>query len=272
MLFAVTVRARDDEEQRQLRVLMRELSLMDGWVERVERGLLSVPAGSPLAGDDRRAAPFQVSHAVAAALVVAVDHVHCLRRSIDGCTDCRPHQLTFLLNSYYSLLRGAMENAARVVWLLAPEQRPERVLRRLRLQAGNVIQSDDLCEAGGFPRTKPKVERLQRVKDIAQQAGVSPSDAVQPAGKRAIIRAAGQYIGGNATQAEVLWRACSAAAHGDTWAALSLHERDVTAQVDQVLTVRTAASTHVLTTFVVETMAIIKTAFSLRDLRSQPPY
>jgi hypothetical protein len=105
------------------------------------------------------------------ALVVAVDHARCLRRAVDGCADCAPNEVTLLLNSYYSLLRGAMENAARVVWLLAPEQRSERVLRRLRLQAGNVIQSDAVCEAGGFPRNKSKADRLKRVEEIVRWCG-----------------------------------------------------------------------------------------------------
>ncbi len=252
---------------------MRELSLVDQWLPRIEgeRRML-VSAGSPLAGDDRWADPFQVSHAVSSALVVAVDHVHCLRRAVNGCADCAPNEVTLLLNSYYSLLRGAMENAARVVWLLAPEQRSERVLRRLRLQAGNVIQSDAVCEAGGFPRNKSKADRLKRVEEIAQRSGISAAAAVKPPTNREIVRAAGEFIARDAGHAEVVWRACSAAAHGDTWALLSLHDRQVSDQVNDVVTVQTTASTRVLTTMVVEALGVIKSAFVLRDVRNRPPY
>lgn len=253
---------------------MRELSLVDGWLSRLGSGpgLMPVAAGTPLAGDDRWSNPFQVSHAVASALIVAVDHAHCLRRSIEGCAKCAPSELTLLLNSYYSLLRGAMENAARAIWLLAPEQRPGRVLRRLRLQAGNVIQSDALCEVGGLPRKKPKADRLKRVEEIAQRWNISPEAAVKPPSNREIVRAAGEYIAGAAGHAEVVWRACSAAAHGDTWAVLSLHDREEASRVNDVVTLRTTASTNVLTTMVVEAVAVIKSAFLLRDIRNRPPY
>jgi hypothetical protein len=182
--------------------------------------------------------------------------------------------VTLLLNSYYSLLRGAMENAARVVWMLAPDQRTERVLRRLRLrlQADNVMQSDGFCEAGGFSPNKPKADRLKRIKEIAVQAGVSPADAIKPIGNRQIIRAAGQHIADDPAHAEVLWRACSAASHGDTWAALSLHERRIDSQDGDMVNMRTAASIRVLTTFVTETAAVITSAFVLCDRRNQPPY
>jgi hypothetical protein len=262
------------EEQEQLQHLMRELSLVDQWLARLEAGpdAMPVAAGSPLAGDDRRSEPFQISHAVTSALVVAVDHAHCVRRAIADCVDCAPGQLTFLLNSYYSLLRGAMENAARVIWLLAPDQRTERVLRRLRLQANNVIQSDALCVIGGIPPKKPKAERLKRVQEIAEKSGIAPAAAVKPPSNREIVRAAGEYIAKDANHTEVVWRACSAAAHGDAWAVLSLHDREEFSRSNDVIMLRTTASTKVLTTMVVEAMAVIKTAFLLHDLRNRPPY
>lgn len=70
----------------------------------------------------------------------------------------------------------------------------------------------------------------------------------------------------------LLWRACSAASHGDTWAALSLHERRITGENGDVFSAYSSASTRVLTTFVVEAMAVVRTAFALYDKRNQPPY
>jgi hypothetical protein len=270
----VTAHVEQDEEQEQLRLLMRELLLVDEWLSRLGSGPgpMPVAAGAPLAGDDRWSDPFQMSHAVGSALVIAVDHAHCLRRAVEGCVNCAPTELALLLNSYYSLLRGAMENAARAIWLLAPEQRAERVLRRLRLQAGNVIQSDALCEVGAFPRKKPKADRLQRVEEIAQRSSISPAAAVKPPSNREIVRSAGEYIAHNAGHAEVVWRACSAASHGDIWAVLSLHDREESNIVNGVVALRTTASTNVLTTMVVETVAVIKSAFLLRDIRNRPPY
>jgi hypothetical protein len=90
LLVTVTVDVQDAEEQQQLHQLMQELIPVADWVDRVGKGTLSACAGSPLARDDRRSAPFHVSHAAAASLGVAVDHVHCLRRSIEGCAECKP--------------------------------------------------------------------------------------------------------------------------------------------------------------------------------------
>lgn len=37
-------------------------------------------------------------------------------------------------NGRYSLIRGAVENAARAVWLLGPDERQTRLARRLKLK------------------------------------------------------------------------------------------------------------------------------------------
>lgn len=129
MVACMSVGAEDGQEQRYLQLLKRELGAVNGWLTRSNRpGWAVVVPRSALAGDDRKTDPFHMSHAVANAVHVAVDHACSLQRLIDGCERCAPDQLTFALNSYYSLLRGVLENAARAIWLLAPDPRPERLL------------------------------------------------------------------------------------------------------------------------------------------------
>jgi hypothetical protein len=263
------------QEQRDLQLSKISLRQLDDWLPRTERGGWTVEPRSPLAGDDRKSDPFHISHAVASTLLVAVDHAHALQRLMEGCTKCSPHEVTFLLNSYYSLMRGALENASRAVWLLAPDTRPERVLRRLRLQAGNVVNSDTAASVGGTSMPKPLAVRLDRIKEIAARTAVDEVQAVRPPGNREIVRAAGRYIGGKeetADHAEFLWRACSGAAHGDAWAGLSLHDKEILDRANGVVTTHMTASTRGVTTITTETFTVIDSAFWLLDLRNRPPY
>lgn len=271
----MTTNAAAEQEQRDLRSLRTSLRAVDGWRTYADRpDWASVAPGSALAGDDRKADPFHVSHAVASAIQVAVDHADALRRLIEGCQTCNPDQLTFGLNSNYSLLRGALENAARAVWLLAPDSRPERLMRRLRLQADNVVNSDNAAQAMGTSMAKPRDKRLDRVREIAVRAGLNGDEAVKRPSNLAIIRAAGEFVGGDdaASHTEALWRACSGAAHGDTWAGLSLHDKDPVSRVGNVSTLGVSASTGLLTKIATETFGMIDAAHRLFDRRKRPPY
>lgn len=276
LLFeAVTASVDDEQEQRDLRVLKESLAAVDSWLARGSApDWAATNPRSSLAGDDKKADPFQVSHAVASAMRVAVDHADALRRLMEGCGTCNPGRMNFGLNSYYSLLRGAMENAARAAWLLAPEGRPERILRRLRLQADNVRNSDKLAQAMDTTMSKPREVRLDRVREIAVRAGLDAQHAVERLSNVDIVRAAGAYVGGDdaARHTEVLWRACSGAAHGDVWAGLSMHDKNVVDRDDNVATVQMTASTHLLVTVTSETFTVIETAHRLFDLRNLSPY
>lgn len=214
-----------------------------------------------------------MSHAVASAIHVAVEHAESLRRLIEGCTTCNPNRLNFGLNSYYSLLRGALENAARAIWLLAPDTRPERVLRRLQLQADNIVNSEKAARAMGASMPRPLNVRLDRVREIAVRAGLDERLAVKRPGNLEIVRAAGRFLGedeDHADHTEAIWRSCSGAAHGDAWAGLSLHEREVRNSDGHVGTYEITASTHLLTTITSETFTLVTTAFRVFDLRNRP--
>lgn len=265
----------DEQEQRDLRVLKESLAAVDGWLTRGNTpDWAATTPGSPLAGDDKKADPFQLSHAVASAIRVAVDHADALRRLMEGCGICHPGQMNFGLNSYYSLLRGAMENAARVIWMLAPDGRPERILRRLNLQADNICNSDRVAQVMGATMSKPLEIRLDRVREIAVRAGLDAQLAVKRPKNVDVVQAAGAYIGGDdaARHIEVLWRACSGAAHGDVWAGLSMHDKNVVNRDDNVATIHMTASTSLLTTVTSETFTVIETAYRLFDFRNRPLY
>jgi hypothetical protein len=271
----VTTDADQAQEQRDLRLLKKSLERVDGWQALADQPhWAATTPGSPLAGDDKKADPFHVSHAVASAIRVAVDHAHSLQRLMTSCESCHPEQLTFGLNSYYSLLRGALENAARAVWMLAPESRSERIMRRLRLQADNVWNSDKAARAVGTTTPRPRETRLARIREIATRVGLDAQLAVKRASSIDIVHAAGAHIGGGedaAVHTEALWRACSGAAHGDAWA-LNLHDKSIVNKTSNVATIQIVASTSLLTTVTTETFTVIDAAHHLFGLRRRSVY
>lgn len=270
----MTTETAAEREQRDLRSLRKSLSAVDGWLDFSSRSdWATVASGSPLAGDDKKVDPFHVSHAAASAIHVAVEHADAFRRLIEGCQTCNPNQMTLGLNSNYSLLRGALENA-RAVWLLSPDVRPDRLLRRLRLQVDNVANSENVAQAMASPMAKPREVRLDRVREIADRAGLDGAAAVKRVRNLEIIRTVGEFVGGSdaGPHAEVLWRACSGAAHGDIWAGLSLHDKDTVSQRGNLKTLAMTASTGLLTTMTAETFAVVNAAHLLFDRRRRPPY
>ena len=71
-----------------------------------------------------------------------------------------------------SLVRGAIENGARAVWLLGPATRLIRVKRRLSLEAMEAHHSYRLRELAGAPGRRTKDQRVQQLRELAVAAGV----------------------------------------------------------------------------------------------------
>jgi hypothetical protein len=76
----------DQAELQDLRQLLRMLDKIDPWIEQVTTRGDSRPwtpaDRSPLAVDDKRTHPYRISHRAWMAITVAVDFLHCLRRSL----------------------------------------------------------------------------------------------------------------------------------------------------------------------------------------------
>ncbi|MGH9250868.1 MAG: hypothetical protein ACRD0W_15285 [Acidimicrobiales bacterium] len=82
-----------------------------------------VQPGSSLAGDDRAAYPYQLSHGVDAAIGIAVDHLDAVRALIMDAMVMHPY-------APFTITRAAIEAGSTAVWLLGPSSRRERVVRR----------------------------------------------------------------------------------------------------------------------------------------------
>ncbi len=174
--------------------------------------------GSPLAGDDAKSDPYQVSHYAYHALMAGLDHMHCLHSSL---IDAQENTLRFHLHSQFSLIRGGIENAARAVWVIAPNGRTERIKRRLKLQNKEYISSAGLRKACGVPEVEVDQwlkERKDKVVSVAIAAGVLSTSAVKalsPPNYKTIAAEAGEAVGLGDANAEAVWRMCSGLAHGD---------------------------------------------------------
>ncbi|WP_329054086.1 hypothetical protein OG738_13575 [Amycolatopsis sp. NBC_01488] len=193
-------------------------------------------AGSTLAEDDVATDPFHISHAAIWGLVSAVDHVKALRTLV---VDSH----TVPARAPFTLLRAALENAATTVWLLAPSERAERVLRRLRLQWANIKDDESARQLIDHAQTVPTKDKKRRLQDIGRAAGLSSSEvsliASRTVGFSSIVETAGRE--GNGLEADIMllvWKLCSGIAHAKSWAVLGLLDRDqikrVTENVAQV--------------------------------------
>ncbi|WP_187234054.1 hypothetical protein [Actinomadura sp. HBU206391] len=203
--------------------------------------------------------------------MTAVDHLHALRRMTMDCEVCHPNGMTFQITVHWTLLRAALENGSRAIWLLGPEDRSERVLRVLRLQADNVANSDAAAQKLPSGPTEPKAQRIARVKEIADRAGLSRGKAVAKVGYGEIVRYAGDFVANEADHVEFLWRACSGAAHGDTWAILSLQDREPIDSANGITTMRLTVSVRGLSMVAQEVTALVEAGFGLFDYRDQQP-
>ncbi|PZG01974.1 hypothetical protein [Micromonospora deserti] len=105
------------DENRDLRQLLSLLDKVDTWREMTASPSVAwqVQPGSPLAGDDAKTDPYQVSHSAWHALTVAVDHMQCLRSSVVSELTDRSASVSIHTHAQSSLIRGAFENGARAV-------------------------------------------------------------------------------------------------------------------------------------------------------------
>jgi hypothetical protein len=219
-----------DQYLRQLLTLLDDARQFDAYTQQ-NNGQWHVQSGSALTGDDAKSDPYQVSHSAWHALTVAVDHLQCLRSSILAAQIATHASTVIHTHAQASLVRGVFENAARVVWLLGPANRLQRLTRRLSLQAGEVKHDARLRKLVNTPGTHTTEEQFQRLTNIIVAAGATPDEARKAVKARpsyeSIVQEAGRTHGMGADVAELIWKACSSLAHGDSPGTLALLDRRV---------------------------------------------
>ena len=266
------------DEQAELHELIKLLDHVRAWHQRtgVDPDASVVDPGSSLAGDDRHSDPYHVSHAVWHALVIAVDHLVCLHDAVVACRDHEPPTVRLHTYAPFTMLRASLENASTAVWLLAPNQRNERILRRLQLAAANVRHSDDTATLIGSPLPRTREVRLDELRRIARARRIPEQDAakLKYPGYEHILRAAGEVVFNDGVLSVAMWKGCSGLAHGDIWATLSVLEREVRqhAFAANVFNARISAPTGHLVTMVLGAALMVERAFTLFDSRARRQY
>jgi hypothetical protein len=233
---------------------------------------MQVIPGSALSGDDRATKPYPVSQAACNFMLAAISHLQGLREVLGVPKDPADFQMLLHTHAGFTLARGAFENASGAVWLLDPDDRHERVLRRLRQVWAEMKDLDKVCELADLPAPRPRAERVAKLEAIAQASGCELSDLRNRdgSGYKDTIRAAGKYIFRDPNRAEVIWKACSSLAHGETLGLYAYSDRNVAGDVSPgVGLVGFTASVSLLHAAVMAAVATMPVARRLYAKRAQ---
>lgn len=118
----------DADDLKSAHELLRRLEMLSKVVDLYDTvSSVEILPHSQLAADDRATAWLQLSHGVRSYMNLAADTARALPRMliVDGA-------LTVPMHAHYPLLRSLIEASAQTVWVLQPDDHPERVQRSLR--------------------------------------------------------------------------------------------------------------------------------------------
>ncbi|MFF2549196.1 hypothetical protein ACFVUY_42470 [Kitasatospora sp. NPDC058063] len=237
--------------------------------------LWQIGAGSALAGDDARTDPYRLSHSAVLALVVAIDHLRALTALVRR--EVKDGEQQMLLHSHapFTLLRAALENAARAVWLLGPSRRLDRVSRCLRMHHADIANVTAKATLLDFEPDKAEVEeRKNRIKALLRAAGVQEADLtngnLRMPGYGKIVADAGNRTG--TANAELWWSLCSSLAHGDQSGTLAVLKRRITATDGDVHSLRISAPLGAVVAAVKNTVGMAESAVALYSDRARSPH
>ncbi|MFZ2528148.1 MAG: hypothetical protein WAX14_10915 [Rhodococcus sp. (in: high G+C Gram-positive bacteria)] len=162
---------------------------------------------SSLALDHQRMPGLLVSHSVDRALHHSLD---CLWGLDQLLKETGPQHY-----APYLLIRGALESAATVIWLLDPDDRTTRLQRRVAIEVNNAKEASKAIAAAGRSDDHDPDRWESDMSALLDSAGLVLKDC-QWKGYGAIVReidAAPQTV----RSTELAWRACSGMSHGKFW-------------------------------------------------------
>jgi hypothetical protein len=203
-------------------------------------------------------------------MLAAVSHLQGLREILGVPKNPADFEMLLHTHAEFTLARGALENASGVVWLLESDDRQERVLRRLRQVWAEMKDLDKVRELADMPAPRPRAERLAELEALAQAASISPPALRERPGYATVVRTAGEYIlRRDPNTAEVIWKACSSIAHGETLGLYAYSARDVVGEISPgVGLMRLTASIPLLRAAVMAAVATMPVARRLYARRA----
>ncbi|MGY6652810.1 hypothetical protein ACXIZN_11630 [Amycolatopsis sp. TRM77291] len=210
--------------------LEKRFIAIDRWWE-IFQDRVDVDPGSPLAGDDRDTAPYQLSHAAQASLLSAIEHLHTIRMLVvkAGALHAR---------SPFTLMRSAIESGATVIWLLRPTLRNERILRRLQLRWADALDREGIINDLGAPQNSTIEKSRQAILDVATRKKMTNDQRSLAIGRKVtyasiVKEAAGPGLSiTNPGHIMAIWSLLSGIAHGSQRAQIDLLEKAVLGEVE----------------------------------------
>ncbi|MFC9635306.1 hypothetical protein ACFTY8_40200 [Streptomyces mirabilis] len=199
---------------------------------RGEDAYRQLPAPAPnssLATDDAILGTYAAAHLIRASYTAALAHADALRRLTEG-GEIDP-------SSPWTLLRGALENAATGIWLLSGKDRAERRRRALSLWAEDMRnraqhEQDTHHVPAGDGQTG--TQRREEIRALADRLGLPALTAPKT---HLILEQAAPAAGLDPVKVRAVWRAASGFAHGRFWPNLrATQPRAVSASADGVYT------------------------------------
>lgn len=165
-------------------------------------------SGSLLHTADSMSEPHQASHVVGYLLLTAVDHLHALKMVMVDAGS----QHTF---APYTLIRGAIENAATALWVLQENSPRSVAVRALTLEYRGLVDQRRAARA-----VDPNAEMDKHLFDIFNASlarhGFDPAEVKSAPQHLALLESISKHF--HIQNAALTWQFCSAAAHGRQWA------------------------------------------------------
>lgn len=178
-----------------------------------------VAVHSSLHGDDRAAAPYQVSHVLRMCLTAAVDHLHAVKVLVVDAG-------TLHIAAPSSLSRGALENLATAYWILGPSQRNERIERTLRWHAKNFKDQQNAISELNHPGHETLESRRHRLYTVGETRGIAETTIRNGYSSTEAVKYAESTDPDLPLGVVLPWRLCSGFAHGRPWAYLGFSVRE----------------------------------------------
>ena len=257
----------EDVDGKHVAEILRVLSEADAWAGRTNADVcrLRRSARSSLRGDDDKAHPNDLSHAVWPALSHALDHLGSLRALLGDAKVIRMY-------APFTLVRGALENACGAVWLLQPPNRKDRLTHRFRLAIADIGNGEKARQLTGQSAPRTVQERIDEIYAIANRVGIDATGLKKPAGYTEIIKTVDADGPANSV-IEASWRLCSGFAHGDLWTTLSASRRTQIpgAAEPGIGTFKIEANLGLLMQVTTLAVGITRRGWQLYDQRCLPP-
>lgn len=264
-----------EREQNDLLKLVERLDrCVDPWCAQTQHpsGAWATHPDSAMATDDAETTPFMMSTAAWHAITASVDHLRCFRDSL--ITSRTPTSIETLVRSHsqYTLLRAAFENASWAVWLLAPDDRAERISRRFRTEVASIEAMARLHALTAKTLYPTKADRIARLRSLARKAGLTAAQvqaSTKVVGNREALRGAAIAMDLDPVVAQVIWGMGSGIAHADFLSALVFLDKNVVGGVSNTVALaEISGSIANVYLAALTAMAAIDIAFNLYKVRA----